>query len=271
MSVYSSRRSIRQFLIGNLPSTSVIVAGPDHPLLSRGPDVLVGSTKGLLAIFVVHAAERRSPPALQARFMLSRLAFPRDTRFALAFEGRDELLAKKFYHDFAAIFPLTDRSALRSIAETPRQLNQRLVPKDIYVGARTRFAETYEVTRMSIDRLKPAVRSLHTDSKPTVEYYVGPADIAIARYSAGALGTAQMNRLVQTGALESFHLDNGIPYPTNSPSGLAIVDQIPMQRGDPNLRARAAAFAGWAMLSEQFENELSRLSWLLSKRTRQGS
>jgi hypothetical protein len=81
------RRTIERELRDELPSSYVIVAAPDHPLLIEGPDVLVGGEGNLVAVFTPKASERHSRERLSVRFVLSRLALPPQTRYVLLSEG----------------------------------------------------------------------------------------------------------------------------------------------------------------------------------------
>lgn len=60
------------------------VAYPDHPLLSRGPDILGRDEKGIVAAFVYSSPwSRPTSPREQSRILLSRFALPADTAFWL--------------------------------------------------------------------------------------------------------------------------------------------------------------------------------------------
>lgn len=60
------------------------VAYPDHPLLSRGPDLLGRDEKGIVAAFMYSSPwSRPTSPREQSRILLSRFALPADTAFWL--------------------------------------------------------------------------------------------------------------------------------------------------------------------------------------------
>jgi hypothetical protein len=58
-----------------------------------------------------------------------------------------------------------------------------------------------------------------------------------------------------------------VPYRTNAESyGLALVEELPEYRSDPDKIVRAAAFAGWAFADEHQGNRVQSITRLLSKR-----
>ncbi len=79
-------------LVDSMPKRSRTVAYPDHPLLVRGPDVLVRVDNDLLAYFT-YAGEGQRPgsPYGRARTLLSRLAFPQQATFVLVVPDQTSL------------------------------------------------------------------------------------------------------------------------------------------------------------------------------------
>ena len=81
------------------------------------------------------------------------------------------------------------------------------------------------------------------------------------------MGTPAVYEIVRRTTSSGFALDNGVPYPTNLETyGLAVVEQLPEYRSDPDKLVRAAAFAGWAFVNELQEGQAQRIARLLGRR-----
>jgi hypothetical protein len=90
-----------------------LVLRPDHPLLLRGPDALVGGNNNLCAVFFPHALEHNNPAHLASRLIASRLALPVHCRTLLVMDERDEPRFEALAANFSLISTKRDRS-LRS-------------------------------------------------------------------------------------------------------------------------------------------------------------
>jgi hypothetical protein len=102
-SVYQQRRRLESTLRRELPDDYVIVSGPDHPLLLRAADLLVGGKGSLTAVFVPTAREKTDPDLLRARLTLNRLALARDARPVLIADPEAGDLAGAMEADFTQV------------------------------------------------------------------------------------------------------------------------------------------------------------------------
>lgn len=85
------RRDFVYSLVDSLSRPGQAVAYPDHPLLLRGPDVLA-SVEGTLVAYFVHAGGGPRPDSAteQSRYLLARLALPREAQLVLAIPNHVE-------------------------------------------------------------------------------------------------------------------------------------------------------------------------------------
>ena len=111
------RHTIERELRDELPSSYVIVAAPDHPLLIEGPDVLVGGEGNLVElVFTPKAIERHSRERLSVRFVLSLLALPPQTRYVLLSDDPHEhAISHNVADNFAAVLPWHRRGEIAKI------------------------------------------------------------------------------------------------------------------------------------------------------------
>ena len=108
--VYDRRAILTRLLRREFCETdAVVVPNPDHPLLIRGPDIIISNKSNLFALFTPSAEERRFPSRLKSRFVLGRLALPSHTRCLLIFEPSDLAVTQYFSNDFADIIEWSRR------------------------------------------------------------------------------------------------------------------------------------------------------------------
>lgn len=90
------------------------VVAPDHPLVFKGPDVLLSAPDDICAIFVPTATERKNSAHLGARLIATRLAYPVETRCVLMWGERDFQSAAT--QDFDAKISILNRHAADLLA-----------------------------------------------------------------------------------------------------------------------------------------------------------
>src|ERR1700761_7904383 len=110
--IYHRRRTLSQLLHRELSDKFLVVPNPDHPLLLRGPDILVVGDRASTAIFMPLAIERHSEELLRSRLILSRLALPPYVRCILLLEPSDNHIAQSLSNDFAYIIDWSSRIEL---------------------------------------------------------------------------------------------------------------------------------------------------------------
>jgi hypothetical protein len=116
--IYYRRKALTQLLRRELSDKFMIVQNPDHPLLIRGPDIIVATSRAITAIFMPLATERHSHGLFKSRLTLSRLALPAHTRCILVFEPKDRDFAQSFLNDFAEIIEWSARADIVRIASS---------------------------------------------------------------------------------------------------------------------------------------------------------
>lgn len=260
-----------------LDSSYIVVPGPCHPLLIEGPDALVGGKGGMLAIFVPKAKERRRPDLLEVRFILSRLALPPSARHVLVLaDARDDRITGKLSKNFVTTLNWNSRRDLARIAQDRDFVGeQRELPPEISAFVQNRFADTLQATRVlqrinrpyerekTRDRTRKAQRQHWPDQK-SLEH-IAP-DILFASFGRGAPDSSAIRSLADQTTLAGFNLDNGVPYPTRVDDyGLALVDDLPEYRGDPDKLVRAAAFAGWGFIPEEQQHQVDAVAKRLNE------
>src|SRR5713101_8321070 len=108
MTVFEQRKHLGAFIQRSFRNYRV-VSSPDHPLLLRPADLLVGGDGWITAVFLPHARERRDPRRLADRLLLNRLALPARTRCLLIVDpSNDDIVGELPERDFAATVKLDD-------------------------------------------------------------------------------------------------------------------------------------------------------------------
>lgn len=239
MSVYRQRRRVNEELLRTLGDQYVVVAAPDHPLLMKGPDILIGGNGALSALLIPTASERRQPKLATARFALCRLALPEQAKFLLLAGEEDGDVATLLSDDVAAVFSIESvgqRRELATVVSAPQRLFQHAVPEKLRDEVNYRFGQTYRVARA----VRRPRRTSPTADWPTRGEYGHRNPIHLRM-------PAQIASLTLKGADESFSVDNGVPYPTGRLPNAAVIDRLPDYPGDPQKYMRAAAFSGWVL------------------------
>jgi len=267
-----------------------VVPNPDHPLLIRGPDIIISIEQSLFALFTPSAEERQSPSRLKPRFVLSRLALPTHTRFLLVIEPSGVAVAQYFSNDFADIIEWSRRSRIVQIASNKEYTGRhRDVPAEIIGDAQLRFANAMTVMHI-VARLSrrpfsaafaettygegiatsrpPQMR--RTQRVPVVNRTLAETGgVAFAEMLDFDVDASAVRELIDDQVNYSYVLDNGIPYQSGDASGLAVVRDWPIGHRDPDKLIHAAAFAGWAFVLEENRNELRRFARRLKQRRAQ--
>ena len=287
-SIYTRTNALGQILKRELSREFMIVKYPDHPLLIRGPDLLVATLRSITAIFVPLAAERRSFDSLKSRLTLSRLAFPPHTRCILVMGPNDLALGHSLANDFAKILEWSNRAEIvRIISDINFVGRHRDVPPSIIGDAQKRFANAMTVMRIAARLTRrpfsaafdeEGVRQQDTSissairrpfRRPVIHREpssVGLDGVPFTELTDTEVDTALVRELVNEQVDYVYSLDNGIPYPRDEPPGVAMVQDWPTRARDSEKLILAAAFGGWAFVLEETRDELPRFA----RRLRQG-
>jgi hypothetical protein len=275
--IYNRRKVLTQLLRSGLSNEFIVVSNPDHPLLIRGPDILVSTNRTITAIFLPLATERRSSGLLKSRLTLSRLALPVHTRCVLVVEPDDHGLAQSLTSDFADVQTWSTRTNIVQIASNTNFVGRhRDVPAQIVGDAQTRFANAMTVMRLGarlVDKpfsaafdekliydgpvISSAIR--RPSRRPVINretFSMGLEGVALAELSDSHIDTAAVRNLINDQIEHVYSLDNGIPYPKGEPSGIAVVRDWPTRTRDSEKLILAAAFGGWAFVLDETRSKL---------------
>jgi hypothetical protein len=284
MDIREQRADIALLLQRELESSYIVVSGPDHPLLIEGPDALVGGEGGLLAVFMPKAKERNRPDLLEVRYILSRLALPPDARHVLILgEAHDDEANNQLSWNFAAVLDWRSRRELAKISRDRYFIGaQRKLPPEVAAFVQHRFADTLQATRVlqRINRSYEREKGREQASKlsrrrrrpqKTPFHHIAP-DILFTSFGQGAPDSVAIRGLADRTTLAGFELDNGVPFPTGKDDyGLAVVNELPEFRGDPDKLVRAAAFAGWSLVPEEQQHRIDIIAKRLDERRKSRS
>lgn len=279
--VYYRRASLTRLLRQELSSKFLVVPTPDHPLLIRGPDVIVSAVRSIFAIFTPSARERHSHLLLKSRLILCRLALPPHARCVLVIEAGDEFLGQLFTNDFAEIIKWSARSRIIPIIENSNFVGRhRDIPTDIAKETQVRFGNAMSVMRtvaglshrpfsaafgdegyIEAFENRPVSGIRLPSRRPTISRdTVDLEGVAFSEMSDIGADTTTVRNLVDDQAAHVYSLDNGIPYTTEEATGMAVINDWPIGYRDPNKLIHAAAFAGWAFVLDKNRNELRRFA-----------
>jgi hypothetical protein len=263
--IHVRRREIADHLRRTVGGNSIVVAAPDHPLVLRSADVLVGGPSGLTAIVMASAEESRLPNLLQTRLTLNKMALPPETRFVYV-TGTDEIWAKSG-ELFSAVIDLSDRGAkqeLSSITANPHRLSRRSdVGKNQRLAER-RFADTYRLSRiLQRHRIKEGTKpeSIRSHSANHDRFSNG---VEAAFFMSEPTPRAVL-QLTPMGTDRWFRSIEGEPEPTGEPAGIIFAFDYPRTVGDPDKVLRAGAFAGWVFAPSDASRSREQIADLVAR------
>lgn len=257
-------RRLRRELGGDF----IVVAAPDHPLVMRSVDVLVGGRSGLTAFVTATAEERRRPDILGARLTLNQVALPPETQFVYVARAdeNDSLIEGRFAEqltyadramtkDAVAFVERSIRKPQLAYGDKARQLSQ------------SRFAATFRIARLvNPDRSLRSVDNPAPRRGANVEFdMIGPVRRGFAKRP---LSTRSIIGLSVSGVDRWFHASADQPTPTGEPAGLVLTPDFPHPRHDPEKALRAAAFAGWILAPDVSDRSIDELADLALRFTR---
>lgn len=261
---------LRQLIQASALRSFSHVFGPDHPLLFRGPDLLLGNQQTLTGIFVPNAAEQRNPAHLIARLIATRLAYPNEMRCVL--------LAFKEYpygdltKDFDGWFTLQDRHLIDFLADNSPRRREKMSP-EMRQRAMKRFDQALRGTAFSfrlqrrsrrenperstsisarlLSRLKsdlptaPSVESSGYRLRPTSRYIWNQTPIVVTESERHQTVLRRIKSTSEIQYLDDFQLDNGTPHFRGQANFAVFVSPRGAEVFDPSSKTSlASAFAG---------------------------
>lgn len=289
MNVYHRRRGLAKSVADAL-SGYVVVASPDHPLLMRSADVLIGGSSLMTAAFLPTSEERSDPKKLSARLILNRLALPNHTRCVLVIEQADRSLANRFGSDFAAIVPWTRRGDVAKIAkDSVSPAGHRDVPFESAAAAQRDFSNGMRIMRVVArvarrpftsaygeppasrdpsrsERVSAKSGGQPADPPSKSQFLSGDAVVPVTDFSGQVPDSLAVARLISDQVSVRYGLDTGIPIRRDGLVGLAIVEDWPVRSYEREKLIHAAAFAGWAFVLESQRQQIPKLAKRVTER-----
>ena len=257
-------RRLRQQLGGDF----VVVAAPDHPLVMRSVDVLVGGRSGLTAFVMASAEERLRPELLASRVTLNKAALPPEAQFVFV-EGADDLQLASGTK-FAETLRQRERSFVRdavTMVERSTQAPRKYGSEKARQITQTRFAATYRVARL-VNAKRP---ERGVERRPPGRGANLSFDIVRSVPSAFAsrpITTRSLIGLTVRGSDRWYTDGEEQPIPSTATAGLVLAPGYPRPRNDPDKALRAAAFAGWIIAPTDANRSVEELAELALRFTR---
>ena len=257
-------RRLRQQLGGEF----VVVPAPDHPLVLRSVDVLVGGRSGLTAFVMASAEERHRPELLQGRVTLNKVALPPETQFVYVAEAGDiQPVARSRYSEELS---QGERSFVRdavTVVERSTQATQSTFADKARQVSQSRFASTYRVARLVNSR-----RSQEHDQKASsgrgANLSFDTVRTVPSAFASRPISTRSLMGLTARGADRWFDETTEQPVPTGATAGMLFTPGFPRPRNDPEKALRAAAFAGWIIAPTASPRSPEELAELVARFTR---
>ena len=218
----------------------------------KSPDILVASPGFLAALIIPTAFENANPNHLKTRFILSRAALPNHTQFALVFPKERISSSKYLAGHFDEIIELKKINEIIKFCKNgvyvPRS---RIFNPDVKYSILDRYASimmSYSFIRRKMkdniyvdesDFFRKTRYRNRTDK--SLLFSRGIEDgIVSPRISLGDAKDIQLS-----GAINSYSLDNGVPFPVEKRAATIFTEEIPKLITDPSKVLRALAFSGW--------------------------
>ncbi|HVJ78104.1 MAG TPA: hypothetical protein VM620_09735 [Hyphomicrobium sp.] len=240
-SIHKRRREIADYICRTLDGEHVVVTTPDHPLVMRPVDVLVGGKSGITAVVIPTADELKRSKLLHTRLTLNRLALPPESKFILI-DAQPDLFDRSAEKPtvLASDDPELNRQIV-SIISHPKPFNMHAgIERDRELAVR-RFADTYRVARVAQRFRRPHdIPYVRSSGRPARDILPGGIDGAFFDFKPE---TRDVVNLYIDGVERWFTPDGD--EPTGNPAGLALAPDYPRVPGDPDKIIRASAFAGW--------------------------
>lgn len=266
LSVAARRIELARRLTRSLSGDFMVVAAPDHPLLMRSVDLLIGGRTGLTAVMMSTVEERRRTRLFEARLALNMMALPPHTTFVRLVVGDDE--PTKSADVFAAEFDERNaQSALVKLANTPPQSRRLDQARKAQKRSEQRFADTYRLARVLRwgFRADADDRSGQPSRKPLRDRISNEVEATFYQETP-TLGA--VSNLTVLEADRWYSIINGEVEPRYSAANALFVPNYSEVTGDPDKALRAAAFAGWVMAPTQSRRTFYDVGELIERYTR---
>ncbi|MBY5635206.1 hypothetical protein HFO39_10480 [Rhizobium leguminosarum] len=208
-----------------------LLVQPDHPMLLRAPDALIGGSETVTAIFEPHAIEEQNPAHLATRLISARLALPRKTKTVLILTRSQQAVFSALEKHFALCSTRSDRSLRVFLNDEsdfgstkPMEREQQTVATKAFDMAMEAARYAFYLNRREEFDVSPSEEPIRkrtlTRSISNGDFRYQPRNRAVvdgfetsilsARTTGGV--TRQLNATLTGSALEVFTLENGVPH-----------------------------------------------------------
>lgn len=271
--VYNQRKTITQQLKRTMTSNFVIVNGPDHPLLLRPPDLIIGGEGRLTAIMLATAEEARSPDQAKARYTLCRAALPQESVFVfVATDGRENI-GQYLSSEVDEVLSWQDRTEVSKVAERKDPPKNERYSWKVKHEIMKRFGSAFRIAqhlRFVEDRQKSAGKFLSpdrtsTESRSTFRLRSVGDEFIVGDFY-GVPDPGAIAKLTLFGASKFYDLTEGVPYPELRTVGSAYARAVPEAAGDPEKYLRASAFAGWVIVPSESNIEPEQVNQMVERK-----
>jgi hypothetical protein len=266
--VYQYRKEIAEHLRRTVDGNMIVVTTPNHPMVMRPLDIVVGGQSGLTAMIIPTVNELRDPSLLHSRVSLNRLAMPPATTFVYLGRAGDDKIATDL--PFSATIDLEDQDAIATltrIASAPSKYRKHEIPIKLLRSAQNRFANTYRIAgnfRLREDEATTPYRG-RSPRRPIRDRL--PSGLDGAFFDEVPTSGAVTN-LLSKGTKRWFQYIDGTIELFDKPAGIAFMTDYPCIPGDPKKVLRASAFAGWVCSPPRPDRSLERIERLILKFSR---
>jgi hypothetical protein len=159
---------------------------------------------------------------------------------------------------------------LGRLASSERKRSVERYPPKVKIEIMNRFASTFRVAQLLRWRyrmmrggtLAPPLSEGRIDTRGTRFRSRDTVDVPAGDFE-GHPGPGSIAELTIEGASRSYHLDDGVPYPSHGPVGSAYLSSIPQASGDPDKYLRASAFSGWVLAPREVRYSPERIAALV--------
>ncbi|MGY6710459.1 MAG: hypothetical protein ACXIVF_19215 [Rhizobiaceae bacterium] len=246
----------------NLPSSGIVVARPDHPLLFAGPDLIVGNKGLLVAAFVPKAAEVASWRALLARLTATRLALPTHTKCVLISAKAGDMPDELTEQSFDEVYERNDAAAAGSlmspsgrVANRAEHLSKTKQQAMISYGAILHIHEIQAARRTQdgavVEQSRP--REIYRQGGL---YRLGESYVGDLAEKSRASTIASLHGYARKAFAENYDIVEGVPERKRRALDIVISDSEIGRGLDPGKPVRAAAFAGWLLTNSAAADDI---------------
>jgi len=266
-----------------IPNNFITVENPDHPFTYDGPDRLLSSKDGLIAIFEIRENEKNNSNKLFSRVTNSIIAYPSFTKMILLLDSKNEpsnsilKFGKYYFKEFLELKDLKKSNLLIQDKESDYKLkNIKHIQKRIFSmqskvqDDNVKYIEknNFEIKNFSMDnsfkeKAKYFDRLSHRSVTTRANIYEFQEQyFAIKKLSKSTSDLKELKPYYEFAINSEFDIDNGVPHFNYIKKKVLNLSEIPISRFDPFKPIRVASLFGWYISNSdsryQLEERISK-------------